>query len=49
MKDFNSCSCSFLLAQKGTKKGPAIEYSPMAEGALISFGTTVRPCFSSLE
>jgi hypothetical protein len=26
---------SFLLAQKGTKKGPAADYTPAAEGSLI--------------
>jgi len=30
-----------LLAQKVTKKGPAIEYSPMAEGSLIKLCATV--------
>jgi hypothetical protein len=27
--------CPFLFAQKGTKKGPAIGYTAMADGSLM--------------
>jgi len=46
---FAGSLCYFLLAQKVTKKGPAIDYIPMADGSLIKLMYYCSFKFSSLK